>query len=198
MSEIVLWGHPDSGHACKVALGLALGGIPHKVRVVDIWAPREARPPEFLSASPLAEVPMLTIDGAPYFQSGAILLELGIRFGVLGGQTAAGLRRARELMMWEANRIGMCLPQLKGRATLDPAVVAWLEARYAIDCASFEKLLGDAPFFHGDQAGLGDCAIWGYAQWLPEAGVAPTPKMAAWIARMCALPVMKTPAEFFA
>ena len=96
----------------------------------------------------------------------------------------------------------MCLPQLKeakrvnGEGFPDGAL-DWLHARYNADCASFETLLGDGPFFHGDEPGIGDCAIWGYAQWIPEAGVTATPVMDQWINRMRALPAMKTPAEFF-
>lgn len=53
------------------------------------------------------------IYGTPHVQSGAILLEIATRFHCLGGETLDGLRRGRALLMWEANRIGMCLPQLK-------------------------------------------------------------------------------------
>ena len=197
-----LYGHPDSGHACKVALALSLADLPHETTRIDIWAAPETRPAEFLRISPLAEVPVLVMDGAAIFQSGAILMEVAQKFGVLGGDTFEGRRRGRELLMWEANRIGMCLPQLKearreGSAGLPQDVIQWLEARYSVDCRSFARLLGDGPFFHGDHPGIGDCAIWGYVQWLEGAGVAPTPEMAGWIAAMRALPAMKSPEAFF-
>lgn len=202
MTDITLYGHPDSGHACKVALALSLARIPHRSKWIDIWAAPETRPQEFRDASPFAEVPLLVIDGAPYVQSGAILLEIATRFGVLGGDTPQGLRRARELLMWEANRIGMCVPQLKEARRVQgegfPAgAIDWLHGRFAADCKSFETLLGDAPFFHGDGPGIGDCAIWGYTQWLPEAGLTAPPAMTAWLERMRALDAMKTPREFF-
>jgi len=202
MTNLVLYGHPDSGHACKVALALAIAGIPHAVRRVDIWAAPSTRPQDFLRASPFAEVPLLMIDGTPHVQSGAILLEIATRFGTLGGESAEGLRRARELLMWEANRIGMCLPQLKearrtNNAGFPPGAVDWLTGRYQTDAARFGTLLGDQPYFHGHAPGIGDCAIWGYVQWLPDAGVTPTPAMDGWITRMRALPAMRRPAEFF-
>ncbi|CUH82164.1 glutathione S-transferase family protein [Tropicibacter naphthalenivorans] len=198
-----LYGHPDSGHACKVALALALADLDHQVTRVDIWAAPDTRPADFLAVSPLAEVPVLVIDGQPIFQSGAILMEIAQQFAVLGGDTSEGRRRGRELLMWEANRIGMCLPQLKearrpGSAGLPPEVIGWLEARYTVDCVNFARLKGDAPFFHGDTPGIGDCAIWGYTQWLAEAGVAPTQPMADWLDNMRALEAMKTPDAFFA
>lgn len=113
MTDLLLYGHPDSGHACKVALALRLARLPHRTQYVDIWAAPTSRPAAFLAASPFAEVPCLMVDGVAHVQSGAILLDLATRFGVLGAETPEGLRRGRELLMWEANRIGMCLPQLK-------------------------------------------------------------------------------------
>ncbi len=202
MAELVLYGHPDSGHACKVALALSLAGLAQRTVWVDIWAPAASRPPEFLAASPFAEVPLLQIDGVPHVQSGAILLEIASRFGCLGGETAEGLRRGRELLMWEANRIGMCLPQLKEErrvqgAGFPPGAVEWLRMRYQADCARFAVLLGDGPFFHGPQPGIGDCAIWGYSQWLPQAGVAATPVMQGWLDRMRLHPAMRRPEAMF-
>lgn len=202
MTEITLYGHPDSGHACKVALALALADIPHRTERIDIWADPATRPAAFLAQSPFAEVPLLVIDGVPFVQSGAILLELAARFRTLGGESDAGIRRGRELLMWEANRIGMCLPQLKEAARVNgagfpPGAVDWLRGRYAADAARFAVLLGEGPFFHRSAPGIGDCAIWGYTQWLDAAGVAPTPVMADWLDRMRALPAMQSPEAFF-
>lgn len=202
MTDLVLYGHPDSGHACKVALALSLAGLSHRTVWVDIWAARESRPADFLASTRFAEVPVLMIDGQAHLQSGAILLEIATRFACLGGEAPEGLRRGRELLMWEANRIGMCLPQLKqarrdqGRG-FPPGAIEWLTMRYKADSARFSALLGDGPFFHGTSPGIGDCAIWGYVQWLPEAGVEATPRMAEWIEAMRALPAMKQPEAFF-
>jgi glutathione S-transferase len=202
MTDLLLYGHPDSGHACKVALALGLAGLAHRTVRVDIWAPPNTRPAPFLAATPFAEVPVLMIDGQACLQSGAILLEIATRFACLGGDTPEGLRRGRELLLWEANRIGMCLPQLKqarrdqGRG-FPQGALDWLRQRYAADSARFAALLGDGPFFHGAQPGIGDCAIWGYTQWLPEAGVAATPGMAAWLERKRELSAMRSPEAFF-
>ncbi len=75
--------------------------------------------------------------------------------------------------MWEANRIGMCLPQLKearrvNGAGFPPGALDWLRMRYDSDCQRFAVLLADGPFLHGAAPGIGDCAVWGYAQWLAE------------------------------
>jgi glutathione S-transferase len=202
VTELVLYGHPASGHACKVALALSIAGLPHRTDWIDIWAAPATRPADFLAASPFAEVPLLLIDRQPCIQSGAILLQIAGRFGCLGGETPEGLRRGQELLMWEANRIGMCLPQLKEARRISgegfpPGALEWLRMRYDADCGRFAILLGDGPFFHGATPGIGDCAIWGYTQWLSEAGVDPTPTMQSWLDRMRAHAAMKSPEEFF-
>ncbi len=202
LTELVLYGHPDSGHACKVAVALAMAGLPHRTVRIDIWAAPSSRPADFLAASPFAEVPLLVIDGTPYIQSGAILLEIAVRFGCLGGETINGLRRGRELLLWEANRIGMCLPQLKEARRVNgkgfpPGAVEWLRMRYDADCERFAVLLGDDPFFHGTTPGIGDCAIWGYTQWLSEAGVDATPSMQSWLNSMRSHGSLKSPQRLF-
>ena len=150
MPDIELYGHPESGHACKVALALGLAGLAHRVHRVDIWAAPATRPAAFLAANPAAEVPVLILAGAAHVQSGAILLEIAGRFACLGGESAEGMRRARELVIWEANRIGMCLPQLKeaqrpGGEDFAPDVLDWLRMRFAADARRFDLLLGDDP-----------------------------------------------------
>ena len=202
MPDIELYGHPESGHACKVALALGVAGLAHRVHRVDIWAAPATRPAAFLAANPAAEVPVLILDGAAHVQSGAILLEIAGRFACLGGESAEGMRRARELVIWEANRIGMCLPQLKeaqrpGGEVFAPDVLGWLRMRFAADARRFDLLLGDTTFLHGDRPGVGDCAVWGYAQWLDAAGVMPTPSMAGWLGRMRGLDAMRSPEAFF-
>jgi glutathione S-transferase len=104
--------------------------------------------------------------------------------------------------MWEANRIGMCLPQLKEAQRVmgygfPPGALDWLRLRYEADCKRFALFLGEGPFFHGSKPGIGDCAVWGYTQWLDKAGAAPTPVMTRWLERMRALPTLKSPTEFF-
>ena len=104
--------------------------------------------------------------------------------------------------MWEANRIGMCLPHLKEARRVNgegfsPGAIEWLRRRYDVDSQRFAVLLGEAPFFHGTAPGIGDCAIWGYAQWLDAAGVEATPVMRRWLDGMQSHSGMKTPIGFF-
>lgn len=200
MPELVLFGHKESGHAYKVALALAMTGAPHLRRIVDIWAPPTTRPQDFLRASPFAEVPLLLIGNRAMVQSASILLELaGLYPALWGGKRATNEARCREILFWEANRIGMCLPQLIEARRVDgagfpPGAIDWLHMRYAADRDRFDRLLGENAFFMGDTPSIADCAVIGYTQWHEKAGVEPSASMAGWLARMRALPA-HSPAE---
>ena len=75
--------------------------------------------------------------------------------------------------------------------------MAWIRARYAVDRDRFDRWLNGAAFFHGATPGIGDCALWGYVQWVRDAGVEPTAAMAGWIDRMRQLPQMREPKDWF-
>ena len=105
-----LFGHPDSGHAFKVRFFLCAASIEHDYEVVDIWQPRESRSAEFRQASTFGEVPLLMDQGTAYVQSNAILLHLARQAGSWGGESSERIALCEQWMIWEANKIGMCLP----------------------------------------------------------------------------------------
>ncbi len=198
----LLYGHPDSGHACKIALALRLLEQPHRCEVIDIWAPPATRPAAFRRVSPFGEVPVLVLDGQALFQSGNILLALAERSGRLGGESAESLARARALLFWEANRIGMVLPQLLEAARQEgagfpPGALAWLDERWQGDIARLETLLKDAPFLGGAAPSIADIAVWGYLDRHEAAGLRLPPGADAWLARMRALPHQAPAAALF-
>jgi glutathione S-transferase len=58
--SIVLFSHHGCPYVQRVAIVLAEKGIPHTRRDVDF----KAKPPDFLAASPLGQVPAMLVDGA--------------------------------------------------------------------------------------------------------------------------------------
>ena len=202
MKDITLFGHPDSGHACKVAFALALANLPHECRYIDIWADPATRPADFLARSTFAEVPMLTVGHETFLQSANILHIIAERTGKWGGESPARLAAVREILFWEANRIGMCLPQLIENRRVQgqgfpPGAIDWLQMRHRADLARFDKLLGDKPFLLGETPTVADCAVFGYCQWHDKAGVSPSAALSRWLDRMRALPAYRPAADFF-
>lgn len=199
MNLPTLYGHHDSGHAYKVRLALTVAQVPHHYVPIDIWQPHSDRPEPFRSLAPFGEVPLLRWDGQVYAQSDAILCEIACRCRVLGGESSDRFARAREWLFWEANRLGMCLPQLRYAARFAPddfseGALEWLQARLKQDLARLEKELTRTQAFILDgQPSIADFALCGYLFWAQEANVTPPPQVCLWLERIANLPGWQGP-----
>lgn len=185
-----LYGHPDSGHAYKVKLCLAAADIPHDYEEIDIFSPRASRPPEFRQNSRFHEVPLLIDDGKAYVQSGAILLHLATKFKIFGAEDEATLNHCVEWLFWEANKIGLCLPQLRASKKFEDSKLSagaeqWLTARYFHDIQILEAELSDGrEFIVGDSPTIADFSLCGYLYFLDEAALEAPKYVQAWLHRI--------------
>ena len=193
---LVLFGNRESGHSYKVALALAVLGLPYTYRPIDIDADRTDRPQDFREASRFGEVPVLLEDGRPIVQSNAILLHLAHRTGRLDGGSQD---RLREWMFWEANRIGFSLANLRYALRFTdnaaPAVVAWLQARTRADLDRLEEEFSQAAFLMGAEPSVADIACCGYLFFADQAGIdlAGWPRVNEWLGRIRGLPGWRHP-----
>jgi glutathione S-transferase len=103
-----LFGHKDSGHCYKIAMAARYGNIEYRPVYVDIFAPAEQRPEEFLRHSPYREVPAWVENGSALAQSNAILLHLARKaprlLGGTDGQEQAGIE---QWLFWEMSRLNL-------------------------------------------------------------------------------------------
>lgn len=201
-TTIKLFGHPDSGHAYKVRLLLRTAGIDHQYEQVDIWQPRDQRPAEFQAVARYGEVPVLVDHGDVFVQSNAILLHLARRYGLAGGEDEQRLQRCTEWLVWEANKIGLCLPQLRSYRQFeqDPVLgqaLPWLESRYAHDVNVLDQTLSDGrPWIvPGDSPSIADFSLCGYLFFADEAQVDVPEYVSGWLARLSALQHWQHPYE---
>lgn len=192
-----LYGHPASGHAYKVRLYLALHGLQHDYEVVDIDVPRAERSAEFQAVSRFGEVPCLVDDGHALVQSNAILMHVQDNHGPeLDGAIRS---RVTEWLFWEANKIGMCLPQLRSArfmkdSSYNAGALAWLQSRYDSDVARIADELSDGrEFIVGDTISAADCSLCGYLYFADEAEVVVPDAVAAWLARIAGLAGWQAP-----
>lgn len=199
MTKPILYSNRESGHSYKVALALALMGVPFEQRAVDLNLPRERRPEDFRRVSLFGEVPVLVDgDGLAVCQSNAILDHLARRYGALDGATPAARTRVREWLSWEANRIAMSLPHLRFSRRFTPAgemLEAYWAARTQADLERLDRSLRDDAFLAGDAPTVADVSCCGYLFWADQAGVdlAPWPALAAWLDRIRSLPGWQAP-----
>lgn len=199
MAELVLYGHPDSGHAYKARLMLLLTGLPHDYHVIDLFLPREQRPEPFRSLAKYGEVPLLVHDGKPYVQSNAILLHLAELTGSFGGESKERLERVREWLFWEANRVGFSMANLRYGLKYNALGAAsdgqvMLRERLNADLARLEEEFADGrAFILGATPTAADISLCGYLFWADEAKVSLPPLLQAWLDRIAALPGWRHP-----
>jgi glutathione S-transferase len=197
-----LYGHPESGHAYKVKLCLAIGKIAHSYEVIDISKPRDQRSIDFQNQSKFQEVPLLIHNQTPYVQSNAILLYLAEHYSIFGGSTVDKLQQCKEWLFWESNKIGLCLPQLRYAAKFAPdeynqGTLDWLSARFDQDINIIEQELSDGRnFILGDEITIADFSLCGYLYFAEQANVS-VPKMTKqWLDRISKLDGWKHPYQF--
>ncbi|MEZ5648728.1 MAG: glutathione S-transferase family protein [Alphaproteobacteria bacterium] len=202
--SLTLYGHPDSGHVYKVALLLTVARLPYTYHVVDIFGPHAARHEEFRRHARYQQVPVLLIDGNSYVQSDAILCVLAEILGDFGGETPERMVLAREWLFWEANRLGMCLPQLRYARSFtmegyNAGALEWLQQRYDVDIARLDQEFRDGrAFILGEKPSIADFSLCGYLFHADQAKVTVPPGVTAWLSRMQALPGWRAPYDLLA
>lgn len=189
-----LFGHPDSGHAFKVRFFMCAASIDHSYEVVDIWQPRELRSVEFQAASRFGEVPLVLDDEIPYVQSNAILMHLARQVGRWGGESDKCIALCEQWMLWEANKIGMCLPQLRSYEKFDrnetlQNALPWLKARYEHDIGVLDGVLSDGRswIIDGGEPSIADFSLCGYFYFADEVNLAVPAHVSAWLSRLSRL-----------
>ncbi len=196
-----LYGHPDSGHAFKVKFCLEAGNIDHDYEVVDIWSDRSQRQPELVACSKHCEVPLLIDGDNNLIQSDGILLYIAQKHQIFGGESDIMLQRCIEWLFWEANKIGMCLPQLRASKKFESSRLTqgawdWLYARYLHDVGVIDKELSDGrPFILGDRLTIADFSLSGYLFFADEAEVPVPNHVEYWLNRLKQLDGWQHPYE---
>ncbi|MDM5147486.1 glutathione S-transferase family protein [Candidatus Persebacteraceae bacterium Df01] len=186
-----LFGHPYSGHALKVKFFLAWLEIEHQYECVDIFSERSTRSDEFLKASKFSEVPTLIDDGQCYIQSNAILVYLSDKFRQFKNSNEK--QKCLEWLVWEANKIGMCLPQLRANEKLSKTYPEfrlsqgahdWLSIRYKHDVGVLDKELADKSFILGNSISPADFSLSAYLMYSDEVSIEVPQNVERWLDRL--------------
>lgn len=197
--DLILYGNRESGHSYKAKLMLALTQTPHEYRPVDLQVARDRRPADFRAVSKFGEVPVLVDRGQVYVQSDAILLHLAHRTAKFFGRDAVDHDQVREWLFWEANRIGISVPNLRyclrWAPDSKPDVLDWLRARALADLGRLNDEFSQRKFLLGDIPTVADVACCGYLFWLDQArlDLANWPHVQRWLGDISALPGWKHP-----
>lgn len=151
--SLVLFSHHGCPYVQRVAIVLAEKGIAHTRRDVDF----KAKPPDFLAASPLGQVPALLADGARLFDSIAICEYLEERFEPR--LHPPGLHERARHRGWMA--VGSALLQGVGGyfKAPDPASLEARRLELVAMLSRVEAGLDCAPYFSGESFSLVDAVF---------------------------------------
>jgi GST-like protein len=186
-----------NGH--KASIMLEETGLPYDVHVVDIEKGDQLRP-AFLALNPNNKIPVIVDPdrSRTVFESGAILLYLADRSGVLRprSDTEAGL--TLQWVLFQAAHVGPTLGQLWNykvfAAEKLPQVIDRFERETVRVLRVLDGQLGSKPYLVGDRFGIADVMIW---PWINAAvsklgvNLAPYPNVARWYVDIGARPTVQ-------
>jgi glutathione S-transferase len=183
-----------SGNCYKVRLALAQLEIPHDTVEVDIFS-GESRTPEHLARNPAGRTPVLvTDDGVPIAESGAILLYLARGTPMLPDDPVEQARVVQWLFfeqnLLEPNVGTGRFWKLTGRADANPGAYARFREAGAAALEVVDRRVADTPFLAGEDYTVADVATYGYAHVAGDCDIdmAAYPALADWLGRVEATP----------
>lgn len=142
--------------------------IEHEYEVIETFSDIKSRNLDFVNRSKYCEVPLLVDEDKNVTQSNAILVYIAKKFKIYGANSDSDFQTCLEWLIWESNKIGMCLPQLRVDKKLkgfelNEGAREWLLARYVHDVGVINNELKDArPYVVGDNLTIADFSLCGY------------------------------------
>ena len=191
-----LYDYLSSGNGYKVRLLLNLLDIPFERIELDIMS-GETRTPDFLAKNPNGKIPVLeTEDGEFLPESNAILFYLAEGTPYLPETRLARAQVLRWLFFEQyshepaiaVRRSLTIYPARRGQATRELMTKLYRDGKNALGV--METRLAAADWLAGEDFSIADMALYAYTHMAEEGGfdLAGFPGIAAWLARIAALP----------
>jgi glutathione S-transferase len=195
---ITFYSAPRSS-ASPVAFALAELGIEHETITIDFKGDAHKQP-EFLKLNPMGQVPTLVDEGQAMFESSAIIIHLGEKYGVERGlwpQVGSHEHmQALTWITWSAVTLGATIRQFfmnKGDWVPEDERNARQVEKAAEQYDKLMKILDSRldgrSYMLGDEFSLADChvsAVVAWASGLLGFDLGKTPNVAGWVGRCMA------------
>lgn len=194
MIDLYTWMTPNGQ---KVSIMLEEIGLPYRVHRIDIEKGAQFDP-AFLEISPNNKIPAIVDHdtGLRLMESGAILLYLAEKSGMLLPTAFEAKWRTIEWLMWQMGGAGPFLGQVHHFFSYHPGKSAYAEERYTKEALRLWKVLetrlGDVEFVAGDYS-IADIAIWPWIARYPiqPVDVAGYPNIKRWYHAIAARPAVQ-------
>lgn len=200
MSDLKFYYTPMTS-ATRVHWALEELGVSYEKIRIDLAA-GDQKKPEYLALNPNGKVPVLVADGEPIFESLAILLYLGERFGVEKGLFPSEIQAravAFKWMAWASVTLTEALFRFM-RNTLERFPADERNAKAAEGAkndvhaalAILEKAIADKPYLLGDDFSLVDVSIASMVPFMARIGIdtGNYPGINAWAGRCMTRPAL--------
>ena len=194
MIDLYTWGTPNGR---KVSIALEEIGLPYEVHSVNIGKDEQFKP-EFLAISPNNKIPAI-VDretGDSVFESGAILMYLADKAGMLYPSERKARIRTHEWLMWQMSTVGPMLGRahyfLRYNPGKAPFAEDWFQAEARRIYGVLDRLLEDQQFMCGDYS-IADIATFPWIarhEW-QRISLADYPSVSRWYAAIAARPAVQ-------
>ncbi|MBL8316797.1 MAG: glutathione S-transferase family protein [Burkholderiaceae bacterium] len=199
-----LHGFSQSGNTFKVAFALRAMGQPFETAFVDFMHGVTRTPDWRAGTNAMGEVPVLDDGAKRLTQSGVILTYLADKHGRFGGRSADERLDVLRWLFFDNHKFTSYFASYRfnkafGPAAPDPAVMGWLKGRIDNAFGIVDKHLAGRSYLVGDAPTIADFSLSGYLFYpAAESGIdlaATHPNLAAWVARLRAVPGWGDPYE---
>ena len=176
-------------------------GIPYEKKKIDLAA-GEQKKPEYLALNPNGKVPLIVDDGVPIFESLAILIYLGERYGADKGLFPTSMLERAEALKWLAWG-SVTLGETASRMFRNTSDRFPAEERNAAAGEKAKKELGDLlalldrelsskQYLVGTKFTFADLSLAGFSQFLGMIGVDASSykNLQAWLGRCTSRPAL--------
>ena len=204
MIELYYWPTPN-GH--KISIALEEMGLDYEIVKVNIGK-GDQFDPDFLAFSPNNRMPaIIDHDGVDengssgqrvtIFESGAILLYLAEKTGMLMPQEMQAKKAVYEWLMWQMGGFGPMLGQAHHFNFYAPEDVAYGKKRYSAEAnrlyGVLDRRLEKTPWVAGDDYTIADMAIFPWSRTYERQGVNidDYPHVAEWRKKMISRPAVE-------
>ena len=179
----------------KVSVALEEMALPYTPVTVDLAA-GEQKSPAFLAINPNGRVPAIVDDGFAVFESGAILVYLAEKSGLLLPANAHGRSRVMQWLMFQIGGIGPMMGQANFFHRYFPEKIPAVIARYQGEgrrlFAVLDAHLASTEFLAGDYS-IADIANWCWVRTYKWSGIDAQglPHLQRWLAEIAARPAVQ-------
>lgn len=179
----------------KVSVALEEMALPYEVVTVDL-AKGEQKTPAYLAINPNGRVPTLVDDSFPIFESGAILIYLAEKTGLLMPTDTQGRSRVIQWLMFQMGGIGPMMGQANVFYRYFPEKIPAAIARYQGEgrrlFAVLDAQLAAHEFLAGDYS-IADIANWCWVRTAKWSGIEleGLPHLQRWIAAIAERPAVQ-------